>query len=341
MAKTWASVNSPTFDRLDPHAQARVEANIMRRRDRRDSELDSTVKYRSRLHPDLDLFTDEELRPEALAGDKDALEALFDRHSGLIAYIAQRIYRTLTAVQRKSIDPDDVYQVVAERALKSIGNRPKADFKAVAFGYGYQAGLHHTRKESGTVRIPPEIDARLKKIRAINNATKHEMSLDEIANLLKIPARTNGNFDQITAENLVCAMRLQAMGSLNTGFSSGAYDVYGADFGFDEGSNLTSMTMSEDESVEELFDRVESRELVWGVMQQLDEKWRELLIERFGMRDNKPKTLEEVGEGLEHPISGVRVRQIISKALRDFRYSETPEAKSLRSAHSDAPEFGL
>jgi len=63
------------------------------------------------------------------------------------------------------------------------------------------------------------------------------------------------------------------------------------------------------------------------VLETLTERERTVLIERFGLLDGKPKTLEEVG--VRFKVTRERVRQIEAKALRKMRHPT--RAKSLQA----------
>lgn len=63
------------------------------------------------------------------------------------------------------------------------------------------------------------------------------------------------------------------------------------------------------------------------VLQSLTERERTVLIQRFGLLDGKPKTLEEVG--LEFKVTRERIRQIEAKALRKMRHPS--RAKQLKA----------
>src|SRR3569832_762822 len=54
------------------------------------------------------------------------------------------------------------------------------------------------------------------------------------------------------------------------------------------------------------------------VLSTLTDRERTVLIERFGLLDGKPKTLEEVG--IRFKVTRERVRQIEAKALRKMRH---------------------
>ncbi|MFZ4098884.1 MAG: RNA polymerase sigma factor [Chlamydiia bacterium] len=71
------------------------------------------------------------------------------------------------------------------------------------------------------------------------------------------------------------------------------------------------------------------------VLLSLTERERTVLIQRFGLLDGKPKTLEEVG--LEFNVTRERIRQIEAKALRKMRHPT--RAKQLK-AFLDLMEMG-
>jgi RNA polymerase primary sigma factor len=54
------------------------------------------------------------------------------------------------------------------------------------------------------------------------------------------------------------------------------------------------------------------------VLMTLTDRERKVLIQRFGLADGKPKTLEEVG--VEFNVTRERIRQIEAKALRKMRH---------------------
>lgn len=54
--------------------------------------------------------------------------------------------------------------------------------------------------------------------------------------------------------------------------------------------------------------------IILNSMRKLGDRYRLVLVERFGLNDGKPKTLEEVGRMLN--VTRERIRQIEAKALR-------------------------
>ena len=68
---------------------------------------------------------------------------------------------------------------------------------------------------------------------------------------------------------------------------------------------------------EQYFDGQTRLKLIDEVLNTLDEREKSILEMRFGLLDDKPRTLEEVG--IEYNITKERVRQIETKALRKLR----------------------
>jgi RNA polymerase primary sigma factor len=60
------------------------------------------------------------------------------------------------------------------------------------------------------------------------------------------------------------------------------------------------------------------KDMMNEVLKTLTERERKVLIQRFGLLDGKPKTLEEVG--IEFNVTRERIRQIEAKALRKMRH---------------------
>ncbi len=75
----------------------------------------------------------------------------------------------------------------------------------------------------------------------------------------------------------------------------------------------TSSPAPTDEAFREIL-----REEIQKVLRTLSDKEREVLVERFGLRDGRPKTLEEIGQKLG--VTRERARQIEAKALRKLRH---------------------
>ena len=76
------------------------------------------------------------------------------------------------------------------------------------------------------------------------------------------------------------------------------------------------------------IDQGELREHLGGLMNDLDDRERQILEWHFGLADDSPITLEQIGQRLG--LSRERVRQIEARALRRMR--ERCDEQSLRAS---------
>ena len=78
-----------------------------------------------------------------------------------------------------------------------------------------------------------------------------------------------------------------------------------------------------DEKNESIYDEIEQKELKILLKTLMDdvlrEKERDILVQRFGIEDGRPKTLEEVGK--MYGVTRERIRQIEAKAIKKLRNS--------------------
>jgi RNA polymerase primary sigma factor len=73
------------------------------------------------------------------------------------------------------------------------------------------------------------------------------------------------------------------------------------------------------------------------VLETLTDRERKVLIQRFGLADGKPKTLEEVG--VEFKVTRERIRQIEAKALRKMRHpTRSKQLRAFLELMGDEPE---
>ena len=71
-------------------------------------------------------------------------------------------------------------------------------------------------------------------------------------------------------------------------------------------------------TIDENINYGEMKRCIWDLLDTLTEREKEVLILRFGLIDNMPKTLEEVGK--QFFVQCERVRQIENKALKKLRH---------------------
>lgn len=86
-----------------------------------------------------------------------------------------------------------------------------------------------------------------------------------------------------------------------------------APVGEEEDSKLADFVVSDEESLESIAERNQLRETLTEILTTLPEREAEVLKLRFGFDDDRPRTLEEVGE--HFGVTRERIRQIEAKAL--------------------------
>ncbi|WP_316964663.1 sigma-70 family RNA polymerase sigma factor [Acaryochloris sp. CCMEE 5410] len=70
-------------------------------------------------------------------------------------------------------------------------------------------------------------------------------------------------------------------------------------------------------------------EEVSGYLSMLNERERLIVIQRYGLDDGEPKTLDEIGQQLG--VSRERIRQIVNKAIKKLQ-KNSDQATEIRTA---------
>ena len=92
--------------------------------------------------------------------------------------------------------------------------------------------------------------------------------------------------------------------------------------GEDEDSTLGDFIEDTNTSVVSQCEDLEIREIINTTLEtRLTEKEADVIKKRFGLEDDKPRTLEEIGK--EYNITRERVRQIEAKAIKKLRLSKS------------------
>ncbi len=154
--------------------------------------------------------------------------------------------------------------------------------------------------QSRTVRLPihviKELNIYLRAAKSLTQQLDHEPSAEEIAELIDKPVDDIRRIMDLAPDSV----------SIDTPVS-------------DDGQRTLVDTLSDDNNVDparliqdaDLQDRVEQ----W--LKQLDDRYREVVIRRFGLYDHEKGTLESVGKAVG--LTRERVRQIQIDALRQLK----------------------
>lgn len=156
------------------------------------------------------------------------------------------------------------------------------------------------QEQSRTIRIPVhmvETAAKMNKaIRKLTQELEREPSIEEIASEMKVPADKikflfEANRDPLSLDNKVNDEDDATVGDLVADHSA---EVPGA--------NII---------------KEENKQMVMNVLSTLSEREKEVMVLRFGLEGDKPRTLEEIGQ--HFGVTRERIRQIETKALRKLR----------------------
>lgn len=268
-----------------------------------DAETATLRRYLKEIskYPTLDHEEEIELARRIHEGDEGALRRMVEANLRFVVAYAKR-YRNPNVAFLDLIHEGNLGLIQAARKYDPTGEGHDVKFITYAVWWIRQAILHALAEHAGSFRLPQKQANTLYRMERIRSALSDRFGRSptekELAEELGI------SVDDVR----VLARASQSSLSLNDPVD---------DEGDSELGDLLEQTVLPD--TDERILRESFMRALGDALAELPDRERTVLELRFGLRDDHPKTLREIGEILD--LSRERVRQIESRALNKLRRS--------------------
>jgi RNA polymerase primary sigma factor len=274
-----------------------------RRRYSSDAETATLRRYLKEIsrYPTLDHDDEIELARRIRGGDEGALRRLVEANLRFVVAYAKR-YRNPNVPFLDLIHEGNLGLIQAARKYDPTGEGHDVKFITYAVWWIRQAILHALAEHAGSFRLPQ------KQANTLYRMERMRSSLSDRFGRSPTERELSDELGISVDDVRVLAQASQSSLSLNDPVD---------DEGDSELGDLLEQTVLPD--TDERILRESFMRALGDALAELPERERRVLELRFGLRDDQPKTLREIGEILD--LSRERVRQIESRALNKLRRS--------------------
>ena len=265
-------------------------------------------------YPMLSAKEEVELAKAIIDSSEEAKEKFINANYRLVVSIAKR-YR------KESVDMLDLIQagnIGLIKAVEKYDYKKGFKFSTYATWWIKQSITRYIDDCENTIRIPVHLHQRInfvkRKKQELANVLQREPSMEELAEVCELEV------DKV----LDILKRDKNIVSLDTPIKE------------DEDSSLVEFIPSDAHFGDVVIHEVEQnnlREKIDEVLTDLSDQEQQVLRMRFGLDDDTPKTLEEIGKVFG--VTRERIRQIEAKAIRKLRHPS--RLKSVSYTHLTLP----
>jgi RNA polymerase primary sigma factor len=199
------------------------------------------------------------------------------------------------------------------KAVARFDPNAGTQFSTYAIWWIRQAIIRAIIDKGSTVRLPVHLAEQIRSLIRVENESYLQFQKIDVKWVCESLNITEEKYKELK----LIDSRFSQMRSIHTFVSEEDDDTELIDLISNESNLAYELEIKELKDPFELTYEREVREKIMKTLNQLSDREKEIIIERFGLRDGEPKTLEVIGQKMG--VTRERIRQIESKAIKRLR----------------------